>query len=314
MKCILCSTNTETILTDKLRRGEKTKVFHCKHCDLGMLESTQKDYEGYYKTEYRKEYKPDLNKNTSAEELFHAHVDFQTDRLNLIRPLLNKNVRLLEIGCSAGQFLYHVSPLVQETVGIELDAEAAQFASFKTKAKVFSDELTKTGLEKNSFDIICAFQVLEHIPDPIQFIETLKLYLKKNGTIYIEVPNLHDSLVSVYDLPFHHQFYFHTAHLYYFSKRSLEILLSRTKLSAEFYFTQDYNLLNHIHWLQNDQPQTSGKYGLSSPHVPIRKSQDPKIKESIQSYFMNADREYKKLLCNNGISSNISFITIPLVQ
>jgi len=51
--------------------------------------------------------------------------------------------------------------------------------------------------------VICAFQVLEHVSNPMEFIQQALRFLKKDGVLYFEFPNRFDALVSTYKLPYH---------------------------------------------------------------------------------------------------------------
>lgn len=310
MRCPFCSRETDRVLTTKLRRGEERKVYYCEPCDLGFLENMKAENElkAYYQEEYRKEYKPDLIKDTNPRELFDSYVNFQAERLHHIAPYLNESKTLLEVGCSAGQFLCHVTARVGEAVGIELDQTAADFAAARCGCKVYSDYLGNTDLPQNYFDIICAFQTLEHVANPSEFIMALKAYLKDDGVLYLEVPNLGDALVSTYDLPRHRQFYYHAAHTYYFSKRSLEIILRKTGFDGDFFYSQDYNLLNHFQWLINDAPQSGCMAGLARPTFNFRDDVAENVKHDLNAFLGRIDTEYKNLLIQWCIASNIGFI------
>lgn len=88
---------------------------------------------------------------------------------------------------------------------------------------------------------------MEHVEDPIGFAVMLGKYLKPKGIVYIEVPSLLDPPLSVYDNFSYRNFYFHGAHLFYFTPRSLITVMNRAGFTEEVYFTQDYNFLNHLH-------------------------------------------------------------------
>ncbi|MCZ7611846.1 hypothetical protein KsCSTR_47470 [Candidatus Kuenenia stuttgartiensis] len=310
MICPLCDKSTKIGLTNILRYGEERSVFYCRDCGLGFLENMESEemLKQFYADEYRKKYKPRLDKETNAEDLFECSYRFQEDRLKIISPWLDKGKKLLEIGCSAGMFLFNVKDKVKEVVGIELDKKAAAYAEKKCGCKVYTDELIATPLEKKSFDIICAFQVIEHVRYPVNYLMKIREYLKDNGVLYIEAPNLNDVLVSIYDLANHKNFYYHSAHLYYFSKKSLNILFEKAGFEGHLYFMQDYSVLNHFHWILNDMPQSSCMEGLCTPEFPFQNRITDDIKSRMNTLLRRFNEEYKQLLADLEITSNISFV------
>lgn len=310
MICPLCNKDTKRVISNKLRNGEKINVCYCKKCEIAMLDDkrSELDLKKFYDKEYRKKFKPKLDKVSGPSEIFDIYSNFQENRIKLIKGFLTKKTRLLEIGCSAGMFLFHAKRYVREVMGIDYDAKAAHFASRKCSCRVFSVDIDDTGLKEQSFDIICMFQVLEHIKKPLAFLEKCKKYLKPEGIIYIEVPNLHDALVHAYDLPNHHDFYFHLAHLWYFTAKSLGALLKKAGIGGRIYFAQDYNVLNHMHWLSVDAPQHDCLPGLSVPKMPLRGALEDYKKAELSRFIQRTDVEYKEMLVKLGITSNLSFI------
>ncbi|MFC1643982.1 methyltransferase domain-containing protein [Candidatus Omnitrophota bacterium] len=310
MKCLLCDKDTQEIVTKRLRNGEKRNVYYCEECEVTMLDNNCSDVDlrEFYDKKYRKKFKPKLNKGSSPQELFDIYSNFQEGRIQLIKKFLTKEMRLLEVGCSAGMFLSHVKNYVSEIVGIDYDSEAARFASKKCSCPVFDNDIEDTDLDEQTFDIICMFQTLEHVKDPHKFLEKYRRYLKPKGIMYVEVPNLYDSLISAYNLPGHHNFYFHSAHSWYFTEKSLNILMQRAKFGGKIYFSQDYNIINHMHWISADAPQQDCIQGLSAPYLPLRDNLELHKKEELNSFIKRVDFEYKEMLVKLGITSNLSFI------
>ena len=310
MKCLLCNKDTSLVIANKLRCKEKRKVYYCKECELGMLDDIQSEeyLKSFYNNSYRKKFKPKLNEVSTPKELFDIYSDFQDDRVRIMKKYLTKKMRLLEIGCSAGMFLFHIKGYVKEVVGIDYDSKSALFASKKCSCKVFDANIEETNLEDKMFDVICMFQVLEHIKNPIKFLVNLKKYLKPNGVIYIEVPNLHDALIYAYDLPNHKEFYFHIAHLWYFNEKSINILMSKAGFNGQIDFIQDYNVLNHMHWISVDAPQKNCLLGLSLPKFCLRENLGSYKKGELNDFIQRTNIEYNKLLVRLKITSNISFI------
>ena len=310
MRCLLCNKELTDIIANRLRNGQQANVYYCKRCRLGALENkgTRKDLKAFYKNDYRKIFTPKIGKPASAEELFETYNPFQQQRINLIRRHLKKDMKLLEIGCSAGMFLKQAKKYVKEIVGIDYDTKSAKYAAKKCSCRVYDTELQNSGLPLKEFDIICILQSLEHMNDPHNFLNGIKPYLKPKGLIYLEVPNLFDALLYVYKLPGHKQFYFHSAHRWYFTQRSLNLLMKRAGFLGKIYYSQDYNILNHMHWLSFDSRQQSCVKGLSSPVLPLRSSLSRIKRLRLNKFIVDMDSKYKSLLAELGITSNISYI------
>lgn len=310
MICSLCHKNIRTVIAKELRGGEKSPVFYCSNCQLGMLGSplSQRELKNFYDKSYRKTASPKLGMPTNPQELFEAAVSFQSDRLRLLKERFSKKKRLLEIGCSAGMFLWHARDYVREVVGIDYDSRSAKFASRKCGCKVYTTDIEQTDLKENSFDIICAFQTLEHAKDPVDFVRKYKKYLKRGGTMAIEVPNLRDALLYAYNLPNHKKFFFHASHLWYFTEKSLSRLMKSCSFKGSIYYIQDYNIFNQMNWVINDEPQPSPIPGLSEPFFNFRKGIEPQIKSALNNFINEANLAYKKKLTELKITSNIFYI------
>lgn len=308
MKCIICHRPTTKVIATKLRKGETRKVFFCSRCELGLLDPSMsaKQLEKFYAKEYRTNKK--LTSAGDPAELFKTFVQFQDSRLKLLKPYLTKRAKVLEVGCSAGMFLHHVRPLVQEIVGIDFDQVSAAYAAKKCHCPVYTTDIRETPLEESYFDVIVAFQTLEHVADPHEFIGTLARYLRPGGVMMIEIPNLYDALAHVYDLPNHYTFYYHAAHLWYFTAKSLAKLMTGHGLKGQVHHTQDYNILNHLHWIDTDSPDPRSFEGLKPPRLPIRASVAPKVKKALTDCIVEADLKYKRILAEYGITSNITFL------
>jgi 2-polyprenyl-3-methyl-5-hydroxy-6-metoxy-1,4-benzoquinol methylase len=117
--------------------------------------------------------------------------------------------RVLEVGCGQGEFLQRLQskgcPYVE---GVELNAAAAQSAREKGFV-AHSQPLEDFSVgHAGRFDAVCAFQVLEHIADPISFLEAAISLLQPGGLLLLSVPNADSYLQleswNLLDLPPHH--------------------------------------------------------------------------------------------------------------
>ncbi|MBE5528325.1 hypothetical protein A9J41_12480 [Laribacter hongkongensis] len=265
--CPLCGAQTSRILAHQLRRGNGM-VRYCPTCDHGYLVQEQVvDTKVYYGELYRQEYSHNAEAAaTNAREIYRVYKDYQQDRLHHIGPHLTSSSRLLEVGASSGQFLVHVKGKVAEVNAIELDKACCAFLGGELGIAAEAEFLEKSRFADQTYDMVCAFQVIEHVEHPAEFLKTLRQVTKKGGTLFIEAPNLHDPLLSVWGVPTYQKFFYHSAHLHYFTEASLRKVAQDAGFhpdQIEISFTQDYNVLNHLHWIMNDGPQADCHVGLS---------------------------------------------------
>lgn len=306
MKCVLCNNDKFNVITNKVRHDIPVKIIECKNCSLVSLENPTKIYTNYDDSEYRKRHSPIIGKTLSPREMFDLEIKFQNSRINRIKKLLKSDFRVLEIGSSTGHFLYGIHDMVKETTGIELNSEQARFSKNELGLNIHDQPLGKAPLKQNYYDIIFMFQVFEHIPNPLEFLEICKKYMKRTGMIYLEVPNIKDVLLYIYKIPQFRDFYFRLPHVYYYSETTLKSMLSKVGFIGKTQTCQEYTLFNHIHWLITGTPQSSKDDAYN-----VLKWNDynasKKIDSNIIKFFSSANEKYKKLLEKNGIAETICY-------
>ena len=106
---------------------------------------------------------------------------FQKALLHTIRPL--NEMTLLEIGCGNGFFLEKIKSLgLREVFGVEPSQHAVE-QSGEIKKRIYNGMFTSGLYPDEHFDVICVFQVFDHISRPNEFLSTCHRYLKKNGIL-----------------------------------------------------------------------------------------------------------------------------------
>jgi 2-polyprenyl-3-methyl-5-hydroxy-6-metoxy-1,4-benzoquinol methylase len=109
---------------------------------------------------------------------------------SVARNLLNQGDRVLEVGVGFGFFLEACRSQEIDISGVELNSSAAKRARQKG-FQIFEDNLDdlKERIGENHFDVICSFQVLEHVPRPYEFLVGMLCNIKSGGRLILSVPN-----------------------------------------------------------------------------------------------------------------------------
>jgi SAM-dependent methyltransferase len=111
--------------------------------------------------------------------------------------------RILEVGCGTGAFLERIErELKVRPEGVELSSSAANAAIAKGLCVSQQDLGELINTNRASYDAVCAFQVLEHVSDPLGFLQSTIKLLKPGGKLIIAVPNMDSFLrYATEDLP-----------------------------------------------------------------------------------------------------------------
>jgi SAM-dependent methyltransferase len=111
----------------------------------------------------------------------------------------------LEVGCGTGFVLGAIAEAFpgMEVQGSEIYVEGLGFAKSRVgKARLFQMDATQIPY-REAFDVIGAFDVIEHIEDDVRVLEQMNLALRPGGGILLTVPQ-HQWLWSAQDDVAHH--------------------------------------------------------------------------------------------------------------
>ncbi len=175
-----------------------------------------------------------------------------------------KNISILEIGSAKGAFLNILRSLKFDAnvVGLELNQEAA--AEARSRGLNVINELSSDHAKthESTYDVIASFQVLEHIPNPMDILKDSLHMLKPGGRLIIGVPdNSERAYPSIFvkanadlNMPPHHQGLWSIPSLSYLTKI---LPLQLEYISVEPATTNQHS--NNYRWLmKNDLIQRFG--------------------------------------------------------
>lgn len=112
----------------------------------------------------------------------------------------NKYKNVLEVGCAPGKYLYkmkeafNLNPFGVEysDVGVKITREFFNKKGLNENNIIYADFFDKSFLEENreNFDIVFSRGFIEHFDDPKDIIYRHLHLLKKDGLLFIQIPNL----------------------------------------------------------------------------------------------------------------------------
>lgn len=131
---------------------------------------------------------------------------------------LKPSGKLLDVGCSVGDFL-HKAKHFYEVEGVEVNPHTAAIA--EQHFKVHKHFLSELGLGPE-YDIVTLHQILYGIPDPLGLLRDIHGVLKDDGLLYINTPNANSYAMSLFRGKANHLYGYTTLNV--FNQQSLTAL------------------------------------------------------------------------------------------
>ncbi|MFA6081405.1 MAG: class I SAM-dependent methyltransferase [Patescibacteria group bacterium] len=155
-----------------------------------------------------------------------AHEKYFRQKISNIKKL-RKDGRLLDVGCAYGT-------LIKEANNHGFMAEGIDISGFAVKQCHKKNLRATVGVitdvkKSNYYDVVTAFEVVEHERDPLLTIRTAKQLLKPYGLLIVSVPNSNSwssKIMGKYWFGYRHR-----EHLFHFTSDSLNSLLKKAGFS-----------------------------------------------------------------------------------
>ena len=232
--CPVCkSSNLKKIFkaVDFTVSKKEFEILECAQCSLRFTQDVPDadSISSYYKSE---DYISHTNSSKGLiNKLYQIvrSITLKQKQYNIERITGLKTGHLLDVGSGTGMFVKQMKDHGWQVTGLEPDEAARNLAYNKNKVQLFDMDLMEK-LNKESFDAISLWHVLEHVHDLDLFITKLKDLLKPSGTIFIALPNYtsldaayYKNNWAAYDVP---------RHLYHFSPAAIDELMKRHNLKV----------------------------------------------------------------------------------
>lgn len=207
-----------------------------------------------------------------SESLFTTSKDYEGVHHNMLDPAERKRKRIdmaveidtvlshcpeagkvLDIGCQTGIFLEALPDKI-EKYGVERSKWAGEYSRSIIKGDIRIGKIEEIEYPENHFDVINMSYVVEHLQSPLQTMEKIVSWLKKDGVIIISVPNFLSPCSIIF-----REFYRLAdprQHIYLTTKKSMAHLLKCLGVSIEkthypYWNTPYCTFKNNIRLLQN---------------------------------------------------------------
>ncbi|MEP2771702.1 MAG: class I SAM-dependent methyltransferase [Fulvivirga sp.] len=140
----------------------------------------------------------------------------------------DQKLKILNVGAATGATSQMLSKY-GEVTSLEYDSDCCKFVREEIGLEVTEGSVLDLPYEDQSFDLVCAFDIIEHVDDDQTAVEEMKRVCAKGGNIFVTVPAFM-SLWSDHDVINHH--------FRRYKKHSLQQLF---KESGEVGFTSYFN-------------------------------------------------------------------------
>jgi 2-polyprenyl-3-methyl-5-hydroxy-6-metoxy-1,4-benzoquinol methylase len=228
--CLFCAEGTPT---EPLFEDPPFTVLRCSGCGLTFVsprisseQVTDLYSESYWRSPAAKDY---------------GYTDYRKDAPHWLRtyrrraevlPRLSPGSRVLDVGCAAGFFLEVMRERGFDTWGVEVSAPIAEEAQRRLgRERIHVGTLDNAPYQEGEFDLVTFWDVVEHLPDPVEVLRQARPLLKPGGLLLIETQNVESRFARLMGRRWQH--FKQAEHLWHFSPSTATALFHASGYSVE---------------------------------------------------------------------------------
>ena len=212
-----------------LFRARGYDLVRCSRCDLAYV-ANPPDAAALHRlySAQESDYHAELHDPDSAESRRMGEIAAR--HLRFTRRFVRQG-RLVDVGCSSGEFLLRAQQAGFACSGVEFSEDSAAQAERRSGLTIERGTIHDSALTPRSCDVITMFDVIEHVPDPLSDLRAAYALLAPGGWLVLSTPNI-DGLFPRASYPLagvlgHWPHPEPPHHLYQFSQATLSALVTR---------------------------------------------------------------------------------------
>jgi len=212
---------------------EGFRYVRCVRCGLVQM-NPQPD-----KTQVQQRYSETFGKDYLSYELENEAAFLKLQQLALLDAGFGEIEKglshpgVLDIGCATGALLMFLRDRGWHVTGVEI-SPSAEYARNERNLDVRSLPLEENHFPSESFNLVLASHLIEHLNDPRSFLNETRRILKPDGRVFITTPNIRGFQARLMGGRWRSAIF---DHLYLFSTRTLTAMLAETGFAVEGVYT-----------------------------------------------------------------------------
>lgn len=156
--------------------------------------------------------------------------------LETIEKYARKIGKILDVGTAGGSFLAAAKGRGWEVYGCEPNRWLADWGGKRYGFKIIPGTIFDGKYEKNFFDVVTLWDVIEHTPDPLSVLRESNRILKNGGLLVVNYPDIGSWIARLMGRKW---LFLTSVHLFYFNRKTIKIALNRAgfkiiKISPHF--------------------------------------------------------------------------------
>jgi SAM-dependent methyltransferase len=298
VKCELCKNDAE-LRQDKYpgyQEPHTFQIYHCAHCNTAFSLPRSVDTQQVYDLIYQKgavvpgydrywKYAQQVKTiDSPLDYLAESEDTYWSVREALLCLGASKEpeFKILEIGSGLGYLTYSMRKAGYNALGLDISEAAvnlakANYGDFYVAADLFDYSEKNT----NSYDVVVFTEVIEHVDQPLLFVQAVLKMLKINGKAIITTPNksLYPAdILWESDLP--------PVHCWWFSEESMEYIADKLGARLSFIdFSKFYREFRYVDYDEVRRQQLPQSFFDAAGNV--QPGEKKKAKSKIRSFLAN---------------------------